>query len=90
MTDGNRIKKTSGNTVTRSFNGQRIAIRKGRVLSYVHADHLGSSSVETSRNGAPTASRSYYAYGSTRNSSGILQTDRTFTGQNSDSTGLGI
>jgi len=71
-----------------SFNGMPMAIRKGGVLSYVHSDHLGSSSVETSASGASTASRTYYAYGSTRASSGTLQTDRTFTGQKQDGTGL--
>ncbi|MFZ1753075.1 MAG: hypothetical protein WBO46_04000 [Caldilineaceae bacterium] len=83
--DGNRIKKTSGSLVTRtffphyeeeqvtvwpytttavkhySFNGQPIAISKGGVLSYVHADHLGSSSVETNTSGVESASRTYYA-----------------------------
>ena len=34
------------------------------------------------------ASRAYYAYGAERAASGTLQTDRTFTGQKSDSTGL--
>lgn len=71
-----------------SFNGQHIATRKGGTLHYVHADHLNSSSMETSASGAQAASRTYYAYGSTRASSGSLQTDRTFTGQKSDGTGL--
>jgi len=71
-----------------SFKGQPIATRKGGVLSYVHADHLGSRSVETNSSGTQNASRTYYAYGSTRTSSGTLQTDRTYTGQKSDGTGL--
>ncbi|MCL4835903.1 MAG: hypothetical protein KJZ86_25920, partial [Caldilineaceae bacterium] len=84
--------EVSGSTTTAikhySFNGQIIAVRKGGVLSYVHSDHLGSSSVETSTGGSQTASRTYYVYGSTRASSGTLQTDRTFTGQKQDGTGL--
>ncbi|HRJ45625.1 MAG TPA: RHS repeat-associated core domain-containing protein [Caldilineaceae bacterium] len=44
--------------------------------------------METSASGASTASRTYYAYGSTRSSSGTLQTDRTYTGQKQDGTGL--
>ncbi|MBX3053329.1 MAG: RHS repeat-associated core domain-containing protein [Caldilineaceae bacterium] len=71
-----------------SFNGMRIAISKGGVLKYVHADHLTSTSVETDGNGGQNASRSYYAYGEVRASSGTLHTDRTYTGQKSDGTGL--
>ncbi|MFZ1754286.1 MAG: RHS repeat-associated core domain-containing protein [Caldilineaceae bacterium] len=71
-----------------SFNGMRIAISKGGVLKYVHADHLTSTSVETDGNGGQNASRSYYAYGEVRASSGTLHTDRTYTGQKADGTGL--
>ena len=79
-----------GGTVVKhySFAGQRVAVKRGGTLSYIHGDHLGSSSIETDGSGNQTASRSYYAYGSTRSSSGSLQTDRTFTGQKSDGTGL--
>ena len=44
--------------------------------------------METNTSGTQSASRTYYAYGSTRSSSGILQTDRTYTGQKQDGTGL--
>ena len=44
--------------------------------------------METNSSGDESASRTYYAYGSTRSSSGTLQTDRTFTGQKQDGTGL--
>ena len=104
--DGNRIKKTSGSVVTRtffpghyeeegstvikhySFNGQIIATRRGTTFSYLHTDHLSSNSVSTDSSGIQTANRAYYAYGVTRSSSGTLPTDRSFTGQKQDGTGL--
>ena len=42
----------------------------------------------TTRGSVETASRTSYAYGCERSSSGDLQTDRTFTGQKRDATGL--
>ena len=51
-------------------------------------DHLSSNSVSTNSSGTQTANRGYYAYGVTRSSSGTLPTDRTFTGQKQDATGL--
>ncbi|MBX3002090.1 MAG: RHS repeat-associated core domain-containing protein [Caldilineaceae bacterium] len=71
-----------------SFNGQIIATRRGTTLSYLHTDHLSSNSVSTNITGTQTASRTYHAYGTTRSSSGTLPTDRTFTGQKQDGTGL--
>jgi RHS repeat-associated protein len=44
--------------------------------------------VTTNITGTVTASRTYRAYGTTRSSSGTLPTDRTFTGQKQDGTGL--
>ena len=71
-----------------SFGGMRIAVKRGSDLFHLHGDHLGSTSLTTDGAGAATANRTYYAYGSERSSSGTLQTDRTFTGQKSDTTGL--
>ena len=53
----------------------------------LHGDHLGSTSL-TTLSSTSVASRAYYAYGSERSASGDLQTDRTFTGQKSDASGL--
>ncbi len=74
-----------------SFNNQPVAIRKGGTLRYTHTDHLGSSSgqTDTSGNAIVDSYLRYYAYGGLR--SGILSastTDRTFTGQKQDGTGL--
>ena len=70
-----------------SFGGLRIAVKRGSDLYHLHGDHLGSSSL-TTRGSTVEASRAYYAYGAARAAAGNLQTDRTFTGQKSDSTGL--
>jgi RHS repeat-associated protein len=72
-----------------SFNGQLIATRRGTTLSYLHVDHLSSNNLATSSSGTQTASRTYYAYGTEQpGGTGTLPTDRTFTGQKQDSTGL--
>ena len=71
-----------------SFGGLRFAVKRGAALHHLHGDHLGSTSLTTDTAGAATASRAYYAYGAERSSSGTLQTDRTFTGQKRDGTGL--
>jgi RHS repeat-associated protein len=63
-------------------------------LYYLHSDHLGSTSVTTcgssSCGGVETAiaRQWYYPFGTVRGSVGTLPTQRTFTGQYSDATGL--
>jgi RHS repeat-associated protein len=63
-------------------------------LYYLHSDHLGSTSVTTCGSGTCGAAGSvvarqwYYPYGAVRGSVGTLPTQRTFTGQYSDATGL--
>ena len=64
-----------------------IAVKSGSVLYHLHGHHLGSTSL-TTRGSAETANRAYYAYGTERSATGNLQTDRTFTGQKSDASGL--
>ncbi len=82
---------TNGVTTTISyytFGSIRIAVKRGDTLFHLHGDNLGSASLTTDGAGAATASRAYYAYGAERSSSGTPQTERTFTGQKSDGTGL--
>ena len=69
------------------FNGQRIAMKKGDVLSYLHSDHLGSTVLETGNTGTMTADQQSYAYGRQRDTSSVV-TDHKFTGQKQDATGL--
>ena len=87
---GGRVKKTSGTTTAishYSFGGLRIAVKRGSALYHLHGDHLGSASLTTAGS-VVEASRAYYAYGAERAASGTLQTDRTFTGQKADASGL--
>jgi RHS repeat-associated protein len=72
------------------FGGQRIAVRQNGVLSYLHGDHLGSTSVTTSNSGAKTNDVRYFGYGGQRTGNlFVLPTDHTFTGQKLDrNTGL--
>ena len=71
-----------------SFGSLRIAVKGGsttlpparRPPGQHVADHAGVIHTQ--------ASRAYYAYGAERSASGDLQTDRTFTGQKSDASGL--
>ena len=53
----------------------------------MHGDHLGSTSMTTAGS-VVEGSRAYYPYGAQRSASGTLRTDRTFTGQKEDGTGL--
>ncbi|MGI0013997.1 MAG: RHS repeat-associated core domain-containing protein, partial [Nitrososphaera sp.] len=77
---------------------QTIALRVltgtvGNALYFLHADHLGSTSITTCGNsacgvlGAELSRETYYPYGSPR-SGGGLPTDREYTGKYLDDTGL--
>lgn len=59
--------------------GKRVAMRTSAGVTYLHSDHLGSTSVTS---GAQPSSQTYYPYGAVR--SGTLPTDYTFTGQRAD------
>ena len=69
-----------------TFGSMRVAVKRGSTLYHLHGDHLGSTSLTTAGS-TVEASRAYYAYGA-RSASGDLKTDRTFTGQKRDATGL--
>ena len=71
--------------------GQRVAMRVGPAgqagtVSYLHGDHLGSTSLATNGSGQEVLnSRTrYYPYGGIRGGGEGLPTDYTFTGQWSD------
>ena len=88
---GHYEEEVTGGTTTAishySFGGLRIAVKRGSTLYHLHGDHLGSTSLTTAGS-VVEASRAYYAYGAERAATGDLQTDRTFTGQKRDATGL--
>lgn len=65
---------------------QRIAMRKGGVLSYLLTDHLGSTSLTTNASGAKVAELRYKPWGEIRyawSASAGLPTNYTYTGQRS-------
>jgi RHS repeat-associated protein len=70
------------------FGGKRVAMRADGVVYYLHADHLGSTSLVTTGAGAVVARQLYLPYGTPRWITGTLPTDFTFTGQRVDATGL--
>ncbi len=64
---------------------QRVAMRQGGVLTYLHGDHLGSASLATNASGAQVlnSEQRYLPYGGTRSgfTGSGLPTDRQYTGQ---------
>jgi len=81
---------TTGEVTTHYYlGGREIAYRNDSGLYYVHQDHLGSTVLVTDSNGNvvddPTR---YYPYGETRGGSGDPGTDKLFTGQRLDDSGL--
>jgi RHS repeat-associated protein len=57
-------------------------------VSYILQDHLGSTVGTTDSSGAITSAINYFSFGECRVSTGTLPTDKKYTGQRSDSTGL--
>ena len=86
----NRYYQVAGATVTKYYYlGERlVAVSEGGTLRSLHQDHLGSSSVATDGAGAAVGSMTYYPFGETRTASGTFGTDKKFTGQRLDGTGL--
>jgi len=80
---------STGAVTTYYYLGDRlVALRNGSSVYYVHEDHLTGTSVVTNSSGTVAGSIRYYPYGSTRSSTGSLYTDKKFTGQRLDATGL--
>ena len=63
------------------FGGQRIAVKQDISISYIHGDHLGSTSKTT---GASSSTQTYYPFGTIKTSTGTVPTDYGFTGQKRD------
>jgi|GEM_PF-2374388 len=75
---------TGGVTTTTKyyyFGSQRVAMKQGSNVTYLHSDHLGSTSATS---GAITSSQVYFPFGKVRDGTGTLPTDFTFTGQKLD------
>ena len=69
------------------FGGQRVAMRRAAVLTYLHNDHLGSP-VVTTASGITNATQNYRAYGKVRSFAGSFPTRYQFTGQYKDDSKL--
>ena len=84
--------EVSGGVTTSYYfaEGQRIAMRKSGVVSYLLPDHLGSTSVTTDQNGQNPIKQLYAPWGEVRYSSGSLQTKYTYTGQYSNVGDFGL
>jgi RHS repeat-associated protein len=80
---------TTGEVTTYYYlGGQQIAMRKGATLTYTHQDHLSGTSMTSNASGASTGTIKYFAFGECRNSTDTSGTDKLFTGQRLDTTGL--
>jgi RHS repeat-associated protein len=63
------------------FGGQRIAMRQGAEVYYLHGDHLGSTSLTTNSAGIVQSESRYLPYGQVRWQDGASVTDFGFTSQ---------
>ena len=87
----NQYYEKTGTEVTTHYylGGKLIAVKKDTVLSYIHQDHMGSTSVISDTNGSATATLQYLPFGAQRAPTSTLPTDKLFTGQRlDDNTGL--
>jgi RHS repeat-associated protein len=81
-----------GKTTSYYLGGKLIASRKGSgsnfTLNYVMQDHLGSTSGTANTSGTSTSTIRYLSFGDRLESTGNIPTDKKFTGQRLNSTGL--
>ena len=78
---------TTGNITTSYYLSSRlVATCENSTLRYVHQDHLSGTSLMTDDEGNEISGINYYPFGLTR--TGDVPTDRKFTGQRLDDTGL--
>ncbi len=64
-----------------TFGSQRVAMRTGGAVYWLHGDHLGSASMTTNASGQSVAELRYLPFGETRWAWGVTPTDRRYTGQ---------
>lgn len=71
---------------------QRVAMQKGGAVTYLHTDHLGSTSVASEEGGDPVGDAlRYFPYGAERaGSPETMPTDYLFTGQRREATADGL
>ena len=64
-------------------------LKAAETLSFVHQDHLGSTTLVTDIQGKKVSKQVYYPYGETRTTEGTLATERHYTGQGGGEEGRG-
>ena len=80
---------TTGEVTTYYYlGGQLVAQNNNNGIRYIFQDHLGSIVLTTTATGSDPKFISYYPFGEIRNATGTPDTDRLFTGQILDATGL--
>ena len=74
---------TAVSAVTKYYyhGASRVAMRQGSEVSYLHGDHLGSTSLTTNSTGTLIHEARYLPFGGERWNSGVGATDFTYTGQ---------
>jgi RHS repeat-associated protein len=77
---------TSTSTSYYYLGDRLIAMSENSTLKYVHQDHLAGTSLMTDSSGGSLGVIKFYPYGEAR--FGSVPTDKKFTGQRLDSTGL--
>jgi RHS repeat-associated protein len=81
-----------GSVVTKYYDaaGQRMAVRVGGALYFLHGDHLGSATLTTDGGGNWVGEARYTPYGEMRRDypRGVIPTDRLYTGQRQETFGL--
>ena len=82
------VNLTTGNATSYYYLGSRlVAMTENTTLRFIHQDHLGGTALVTDTNGDQVdTTMKYYPFGSTI--SGDVPTDKKFTGQKLDDTGL--
>jgi RHS repeat-associated protein len=80
---GGHYEVTGTGAITKYYSagGSLVALRKGGTLSFILADHLGSTSLVTDSSGNRISELRYKPWGETRFSFGAMPTKYTFTGQ---------
>ncbi|MFA5317067.1 MAG: RHS repeat-associated core domain-containing protein [Dehalococcoidales bacterium] len=80
---------TTGEETSYYYLGNRLVAKHSNTkLNYIHQDHLTGTALVTSDNGTQLGSTKYYPFGDRLESQGDLGTDKLFTGQRLDDTGL--
>ena len=81
----------TGGLVTKhySFGGRFVAVRSpSGSLSFLFQDQVSSTVYVTNADGSKQAARSYYDFGVTRYTEGVMPSEYHYTGQREDGTGL--